>query len=198
MIGMLIEAQRALIGVIMMLGFRPGFEERFDTSAEGMARSFLAALIAIPVLAFSTAGHNFLAEAVANDLDPALPPRTLLPEALRWFLAWAYFPILAAVVTRMVDRREAFSAWLVAHNWTHLLLVMVQMISVALLVTGQSGLGALTYLVSLGLLVFAYLRVAFVSLSIAPPIAAVAGMLNVIAAIGLSRMINALFYPPAA
>jgi len=191
-IGLFIEARRALTGVLMMLALKPDFRDQFDISAPGVIRSFAAALIAIPIIAFTTASHNLLAAENAG-----LEPFTVMFQVARFIAQWGYFPLLAVAFTRLIQRPEGLAPWIVFHNWTHLFILAIQMIPMALLITGPTQIVPVLIQLSVLIFVYAYARAAVVSLNVSLPVALGAGAANLMTALLINATLQNVFYPPA-
>jgi len=157
----------------------------------GVIRSFAAALIAIPIIAFTTAAHNLLAAE-----NPGLDTYTLGFMTARFIGQWGYFPLLAILFTRLIQRPDSLAPWIVFHNWTHLFILAIQMIPMALLITGPVPIAALLIPLSVLIFVYAYVRAAVVSLNVSLPVALGAGAANLMMSLLISAALHDLFYPP--
>jgi hypothetical protein len=166
MIRALADARQALRGVLEMLAGRSDFHARFDVSPAGFRRSFAAAVLAIPFWAFTVLVQNEIARQSAEQLGPPIEPYTLTYAIVRWAAIWAHFPLLAALVTAILGRREGFAPWVVVHNWTHLAFVIVQALPLSLLVVGAGPLGELLLRASVFVMVFAYVAAAKAGLDV--------------------------------
>ena len=183
MIAALVEARRALAGVVMMLIGRTDFHGAFDVSSGGVARSFVAALIAIPFAAFVAGVQNALAQAaggIAGDpfSEGGVEPYSLAFVVVRWVLVWAYFPPLAFLITTILGRRQALAPWIVLHNWTHLFVVLMQAVPLALLVTGGRVIAEPLLQLSVLIMAYAYVRAAGAALDADWRLAIPAGCAN--------------------
>lgn len=184
MIRLIGEAREALSGVAMMMAFRPGWRAKFDVSAAGVARSFLAALVSLPAFALIVAGANFL---VASDPEIALRDPdagfTLAEAAIHYVRLWIVFPLVAALTVQLVGAKAAFGPWLVVHNWTVCALLMFQGALWALYVAGMADEASLSAVLAVyaGLRLIAHWRVAAGALGLGWGPAAMAAALPVMA-----------------
>lgn len=174
------DAKAAVTGVVEMLSGRTDFHPRFDVSTDGLVRSFFAMVLAIPFNLFSAAVQNTLAARSAGALDGVEPYSTTFVIA-RWALSWGYFPLLAAAVTAILGRRKSFAPWVVVQNWTHLLVLAIQAVPLALIVSGAANAGATLLLGTTLLTVYAYVCAAKAGLNVSWPLAIMAGSANLAA-----------------
>ena len=187
---MLSDARSGLAGVVRLLFGQPGYHAHFDVSAGGVARSFSAALIALP-LAFVTTG---LANAIIA-ADAQGRPMGATQVLTRWALMWAYFPLLAAGVARLVGRPERFAPWVVVHNWTHLLIVAIQIVPFAFLSLGFVQPGSLLFIASIVFIAYAYVRVADAALEVGAALAIGAGAANLLCTLAIDVLVGQVFAP---
>lgn len=189
MIGLFAEARAALTGVLLILGGRRDFHAKFDISSGGLARSFLAAFVALPLSAFSVTVRNSL----AVQFDPDAEVYTYGFVVARWVVVWAYFPFLAAVFTRAARRRDAFAPWVVVNNWTHLFIVIVQTFAFTLAPAGMAPAAVVLLDGSVLLMLYAYVVAARAALDADWTLSAFAGILNVAVMLGLGQSVRMLF-----
>jgi hypothetical protein len=156
--------------VVHLLIGRDDYHGRFDVSLRGVAASFGAAIIAIPFSGFIALVENAAARSTAGQLDPA-EPYSLAYIAARWALLWLYFPALAAIVTLILARTAAFAPWVVARNWTHLFVVMIQLVPYALSAAGAPELAYPLWIGTIAVLVYGYVAVARAALGVGWPLA---------------------------
>ena len=87
----------------------------FDTSIDGVWRSFRAALICYP----------FYLVMLAFRIDAALWQSAgvvtiVAVETIAYVISWVGFPLLILPLTRFLDREERFLAFIVVYNWCQL------------------------------------------------------------------------------
>lgn len=124
MITLLTDSLRSLRGVWRLLFGRPDFPSFFDVTPAGVVRSFGAAIIGAPVYAFIIAAQVHAASAIGQPLPEDDP--TFLRSGLTYVYIWMSFPLVAPVLARLSGRGPVFPAWLTVHNWSVLLLLLVQ------------------------------------------------------------------------
>lgn len=189
-LSLLNEARLGVRGVFALLGFRPGWRAAFNVSRDGIARSFIGLVAALPAFWFMIEAVNFYA-AENPDLSSAETFVTPGEAVVTWLRFWVLFPVVAWLVCLMMDLKDRFAAWLVVHNWTVFVLVHVQALFWALYMAGladPASLGAL-----LGVYQFARLlvhwRVAQGALGLPPGLAAAAAGVPLIADLLLLRLL---------
>jgi hypothetical protein len=124
--------------------------------------------------------NNARARASAGALDP-LEPYSLTFVVARFIGEWAYFPVLALLVTTILGKRESFAPWVVVHNWTLLLVVMAGAAPRALLIAGAPALAEAFLLAANLLLVYGFVRAAKAALDAPWTMAMLAGAADLIA-----------------
>jgi hypothetical protein len=187
MIRVFADARQALKGVLEMLAGRTDFHARFDVTPAGLRRSFAAAVFALPLWVFTVLVLNAIAAGGAGEFDAPAEPYALAYVAVRWAAIWAHFPVVAAIVTAILGRRDGFAPWVVVHNWTHLLVVLVQAVPMAMLVVGAAEIGVLLLRASIFLMVYAYVCAARAGLNVGWRMAIPAGCI----ALGAQLLVEA-------
>lgn len=194
MIAILVEARRAFAGVALILRGRQDFHGFFDVSASGFLRSFWAAAIALPAFIFLIAADNH-ALAAAGRATLTNP----WAIGLRYLVLWLYFPVFAALVARLLDRRPAFAPWVVAHNWTAAALLyanaFIAMLAVARALSGP--LVSVAGMLLIFLTVYAHVRVAHAALGPPWALAIGAACAQILASLVLQVAIWRVFAAPA-
>ena len=148
MTGLIAEARRNLAGVYAMLAFKPGWRDHFDVGADGMIRSFSAALVALPAFALLAAASNhFLAH--NPDLAGEATGLTLTGAALQYARIWLLFPPVALIVTLVLGLKTGLFAWITVHNWTVTALLALQALIWTLYAAGLAGIEALSVMLAL-------------------------------------------------
>ncbi|MEO1040154.1 MAG: hypothetical protein AAFX09_11460 [Pseudomonadota bacterium] len=138
------ETRSGLTGVAKLIAFRPDWKTHFDISGTGVARSFLAALVGLPAFVLIVAGANYFVAAnpqlSAQDPDAGF---TLVEAGVHYLRLWLVFPLAAALTVRLLGLQAAFGPWLVVHNWTVCMLLMLQGFFWALYAAGIADAGSL-------------------------------------------------------
>jgi hypothetical protein len=188
------DAIRGVAGILRLVAFRQGWAERFDVSSGGVARSFAAALLAIPIVIFIIAAREHLI--VASGAVPQ--PRPFMYYALIFSLNFLLFPGVAAIVTMVTDRKAAFGPWIVLHNWAALSLFLVQGLIWAIYLAGLLDAGGVTLILSshyVLLRVFVHCRVAIAALGLPWPTAIGAAIIPMVAQMVATVLIADAFPP---
>lgn len=126
--GIVADIRHGVAGAFLLIRGRPEFAQHFDVSTAGFFRSYAAAILALPA-------YLFLVLAAARGGGGAVPAWA---HVLEYVSLWLYFPILAALVTRLLGRGAALVPWTVAHNWTTAVVFGVSTLPIAIY---HAGLG---------------------------------------------------------
>ena len=106
MIRLIAEGWVGVQASIRLLTFRPGWEDGYNTSLDGLWRSFAAILPAIPMVLLIQAA-TVRAGGTMSYFDQ------FVVQSLSWFI----FPVAAAAACFATGARKAFVRWVVVHNW---------------------------------------------------------------------------------
>ena len=113
------EIASAVYGTYRFARRDPGGLAYFDRSAEGAIRSFFAAVLLLPV-------HFALTVADKWDfLQIASIPHWFALEVTLYVIGWTLIPLIMVTVTRWIDRWDQFCDFIVAYNWSHILITAV-------------------------------------------------------------------------
>lgn len=186
------HVKEALTGVVHMLLGRDDFHGRFDVSPRGVGASFAAAILALPFTGFAVLVENALARATANQLEP-VEPYSLAFIAARWALLWLYFPVLAAIVTMILGRTQAFAPWVVVRNWTHLFAAMIQLVPFALIAAGATGVGVTLLMGTIAVMVYSYVSAAKAALGVSWPFAMGLGSADLACSLLVEEVLRKVF-----
>lgn len=164
------EILLALGGAWRLAHFDPRGLAYLDLSVAGARRSFLAALLVLPLHALSL--HvRFPGE------DPGGPlSRFLLAEAVAYVVSWTLYPVIVEALSGRLGCRHRFPAYLAAYNWS---MVIQNLIFVPLTTLIASGalppeLGQVLWLAAL---VFTIAYVLFIArITLAVPAFTAAGL----------------------
>jgi hypothetical protein len=110
------EINKALFGAYLLARRDPRGMGYFEISVEGFWRSFFAAALAAPMFAIIVALHH--SEATAEDGIGWL----FLGQAIRYVLDWAAYPLIVAVIARMVNLGHLYIGYIIAYNWAKVLI----------------------------------------------------------------------------
>jgi hypothetical protein len=138
------EISSALYGAYRLAWFDPAGMTHFNLTFDGFWRSFFAAVLVAPAYALLV---GLQAAAEPEAIDPGL---LVLTESIGYVLAWAAFPLVAIVLTRLLGLDRHYVALIVALNWTAVLqtaaFVVVRLLSPVL----PGALGALVLTLTTG------------------------------------------------
>lgn len=91
----------------------------FNTSLDGFWRSFFAAVLALPSFAFAFGFQ------MAEMEEPPDPTAAIILAAIAYAASWVVFPVIAAVVIRIMDYGHHYVPYIVARNWAGALVAQV-------------------------------------------------------------------------
>jgi len=182
MISWIHEVRAGLTGCFALLTFKDDWRKHFDVSAQGVGRSFIGIILAVPAFAFTVASANHL---VAENPMLVAPGSeiTLAEAALIWLRFWFLFPIVAAGTAMVLKVSDRYAKWLVVHNWMVLALIHVQALMWAFYMAGFAD--AQSFVALLGsytfLRLFVHWRVAAGALGVSIWLAAAAAGIPLVA-----------------
>ena len=130
--------------------------DKFDLTAEGFYRSFLAVLVVIPlnILTDIIAGYVAKAERLRAH-EPAFEPNYGVPHAafstIALCIEWAAFPIMMIFLLRFFDLSRRYAPLIIAHNWGTVVLyvfnTMVFLLFAANLISSRDTLTLYLFLI---------------------------------------------------
>lgn len=133
------EMSTALTGAIGLARGDAGAIAHFPNSEPAFWRSFAAIIIVAPVQLFITTLR-------AGDASEG---GYLLAEAIASLALWFTFPIVMIFVTRLLGLGSRFSLFVIAYNWSSVIIIAVLLPSAILTASStESGAAALFSLVS--------------------------------------------------
>ena len=166
------EAWFALDGMWRLLTFKPDWEWEFDVSMRGIWRSFLAVVIALPlvVIAILSLWHQNGSVQVT-------------PYLLSFAASWVVFPLTAALAVRVLNVPGRFAHWVVLHNWGVIYLYAIIAFMALLRVAGIANAEVAGFLVYLYLPVriLVHWRIAYMALGVPTITAAAAATVPILA-----------------
>ena len=182
MLSLIAEVRAAMIGCFKMMTFKDDWRDHFDVSSEGVVRSFMGIILAIPAFAFTVGSANYLvaSEPTLADAEAMIT----LGEAITiWVRFWVLFPIVAALTVMILGASNRYASWLVSHNWITFALIHIQALFWALYVSGLADARSLvaflgTYQI-IRLLI--HWRVALASLGVTLPLSVAAAGIPLVA-----------------
>lgn len=97
----------ALQGMFRLITFQSDWERHFDMSMRGFRESFGAAIFTLPLFFLFIACQRYVGG------DPDIGQYLLI-----YIFLWLSFPLSAAGVVLVSQRRDAYLPWIVLHNWS--------------------------------------------------------------------------------
>lgn len=111
------EIASAVYGTYRLAKRDPGGLDYLDRSSEGAVKSFYAAVIVLPIHAVLTTASKW------EFLQKAEIPTWFAFELVFYVIGWTLFPVLMITITRWIDRWNRFPDFLVAYNWSHIIIL---------------------------------------------------------------------------
>lgn len=205
------EISSSVRGAWLLFVMDPRGMTQFNISANGFWNSFFAAVILAPVYFFVLLAQYKLNREVqqiaqeqqaANPTLPELPPIPdlsdyLLAQGIAYVALWAIFPIVMLWVTRLIRIPNKYVPFVVAYNWSAIVVLTIQLPPFALFYFGLVGIvGAIAPLLSILLVIMIYRwYVAYTALGL-PAIACLGivtldFVINIFIQIGASALLSA-------
>jgi len=140
------EVVAALFGVWRLAQFEEDGWQAFDTSMDGVRKSFFAAVLVAPAQAMMI----MLSLGTSEIAPTAGAPRMVAVFAISYVIGWAVFPLIMYGVCRVIDKGELWGKYIVGYNWMSVLQVgiflPIALLSVAI---GPGGLATVLSVASL-------------------------------------------------
>lgn len=109
------EASRSVQGAWGLLRRDPAAPTAFNATLDGFWRSFVVAVLLLPLLL------AYLALTETADPEQAAPATRWIVNILVYVIEWAAWPLVAFYLARAMDCGDRLLGYLVAHNWSQLL-----------------------------------------------------------------------------
>ena len=110
------EIVRALFGAFLLARRDARGMGYFDISVEGFWRSFFAAVLVVPLFAIIVALHR---PEGGTEISVG---RQFLGQTIRYALDWAAYPVIMAVIVRLMNLGHLYVGYIVAYNWSKVLI----------------------------------------------------------------------------
>lgn len=157
---LLADARNAMIGLARLVSFREGWRPCFDTSTNGLIRSFGAMILAAPAFVmFVLAANYIVSSAGAVSAEARYTPLEAIGSYAR---IWLLFPVVAIGVVSVLGLKHRYVSWVVVHNWAVFALLHLAALLYLLYPAGLADTTALAMLLQLYLFarLFLHWRVA--------------------------------------
>lgn len=179
------EVRASLYGSWLLLIRDPDALRHFNTTEAGFWRSFSAIIPIAPLYLYAASVQMVLPETPA----PAEPSQVMLMIGL--VLQWIGWPLALAFIARVAGLAQSYARYIIAYNWSSVLVILAMLPPLMLLDLGAVGPGAAVFMSFVILLLSLYYRW-YVAVAALETTGAVAGAL-VLADVVLSLAINRVF-----
>jgi len=130
------EILRALRGAWrLFLRDETGYEQ-FNTTIGGFWRSFAVILLIFPLYYIAFQAEQQIMETASKDTAIMIGETSFASVAMALIIDWFAYPALMAVLARMLNLGGRYVAYIIAYNWTSLLLMGLMMPSFLLFLSG--------------------------------------------------------------
>ncbi len=109
------EIARALFGAFLLVRRDPRGMGFFNITIEGSWRSFFAAVLVAPMFAIIMALHR-------PEHAEATVAWQFLTHTIRYAIDWAAYPVIVAVIARLINLSHLYVGYIVAYNWAKVLI----------------------------------------------------------------------------
>ncbi len=131
------EIARALQGCWLLFRNRPEGMRYLDQSLEGFWRSFAVIILVTPMFALSTLSERKLLLEEANILPENFPDGVFwLAQFTRLAMDWVTLPLVLAALAKPIGITRGYVPFVVARNWSSLLVSLPYAVGAALYVVG--------------------------------------------------------------
>jgi hypothetical protein len=157
------EIVHSLIGAWRLARLDPQGMNQFDLSFTGFWHSFFAALLVAPGYAILVAQRFSTSTPNAPEAPPSVVAFEsqsgigwiILVQAVSYLVSWAAFPVLAGVITWILNLSRNYVALIVAANWAAVIQICAFLIAVLLGAAFPRGLASLIItVVTMGILFY--------------------------------------------
>ena len=147
------EARRSLYGSwLLLIRNTEGYRQFVQTEA-GFWRSFTAIVLVAPLYLYATTIQVDL----PGEAGPVAPP-SLASAVLGLVLQWIGWPLAMVLIARYAGLQDGFARYIIAYNWSSVLVIALLMPPLFLLDLGIVGPGLAVFLSFLLMLVSLYYR----------------------------------------
>jgi hypothetical protein len=147
------EARQSLFGSWLLLIRNPEGYRHFAQSEAGFWRSFSAIVIIAPLYLYATTVQVEL----PGEADPAASP-SLAAAMVGLVLQWVGWPLAMVLIARVAGLQPGYARYIIAYNWSSVLVIALLMPPLILLDVGLVGAGFAVFLSFALMLVSLYYR----------------------------------------
>ena len=156
------EILRSLTGAWRLARLDPQGMSQFDLSFTGFWHSFFAAVLVAPGYAILVAQRFTTAAPDATDAPPSAVAFEsesgigwiMTVQTISYLISWAAFPLLAAVITWVLDLGRNYVALIVAANWAAVIQIAAFLAALLIGAALPPLAGVLVALVTIGILFY--------------------------------------------
>ncbi len=159
------EITLALRGAFRLARRDAGGMRDFNATIAGFWRSFVAALIVAP-------GYAIIIGPAIARLSPDNALLAVSVEIIAYVAMWAAFPLAMDHVARRIGRDAVYIRYIVAHNWSAVLQMIVFLAATLIGASMPAGAALFLHMLALGLILFYQWLVARIALEVNGALAA--------------------------
>lgn len=153
------EFAQALRGTMRLARLDAGGLNDFNATVEGFWHSFAAALLVAP-------GYAILIGPGIAQLPMDTAIRQTLAEVIAYVINWAAFPLVMHEVVARIGRDSAYIRFIVAHNWSVVLQMLVLLTAVLAGAALPAGTAVFLHMLGFGFILFNQWFIARTALSV--------------------------------
>ena len=145
------EMTYALFGALRLARFDVSGLTFFDPSAAAALRSFIAALVILPIYIL------LIVVRPVADVGDTSWPTLMVVEAIAYVCSWTAYALVMDEITRLLDRGTRYPLFLSVYNWTSVVQMMVYLPTVMIAQSGVLPIDlseSLEFLVTLAILIY--------------------------------------------
>lgn len=120
-----LEIYNGTKGALRLLRFDPAGAAYYANTAEAFWRSFRVMVLVAPFFLLLRVLYYDDRATVAGDLE------IVIVEALRYLIDWCLFPVIVLELSRWLDLRRNYFAYIAALNWINVPLILVALVVTA-------------------------------------------------------------------
>jgi hypothetical protein len=153
------EIRRALEGALRLFLFDAGGLRYFNMSIAGFWRSFLATLIAAPLIMVVVVLQDALVRATAEPDMAVAPLATKLGvEIFTYPVGVVLFPIAMIGLSRLLKVTDRYVPYIIAYNWSSVVTALIGLFPLLLFATGfADARSSVAALLGINLVIVVYL-----------------------------------------
>ncbi len=185
------EAQRAMIGSWrLLLRDTNGYDE-FDLTERGFWRSFSAIVPIAPLYLYAATIQ------IPDELGELAKPSEQLETSLGLvvmilIVQWIAWPLAMVFVARIAGLAHNYSRYIIAYNWSSILVMCAQMVPATLLAQGGAvtSLGNLVFIIFLFAALYYHWYIAFTALQTTMSMAWILVLADIVLGVGITRLLS--------